>query len=240
MHARSSLVVAVLVACAFSAGALADVIVDRGPKRVPISAEVQEGGDIVLPQGVKVTGKPVALASFVDSKGEHVVVVSVTDVKTTKPTNPDDEAMSERHLFGAQFTLLRNKAKSGGPPRVGRVWETKDWIKDCPLDLVVEYVPGSLEITDLDNDGTAESFFAYRMTCAGDVGPLTLKLLVHEGETKYAVRGTTRVTVGTDEAGKPISMGGDMALDDAFKTAPKALAAHATMRFEAFTNAGGY
>lgn len=230
---------ALVVVTLASGAARADIIVDRSPKRAPVSAEVVEGDGIELPQGVSVTGKPVALASFTDSAGEHVVVVSVTDVKTTKPKRADDEPMSERHIFGTQFTRMTKKSKDG-PPRVARDWETKDWVKDCPLDLVVEYVPGSLEVTDLDNDGTAESFFAYRMTCAGDVSPQTLKLLVHEGTQKYAVRGTTRVTVGADDAGKPVTMGGDMALDDAFQKAPRAFSTHAAMRFGAFANASGF
>jgi hypothetical protein len=229
----------VIVTLSLAGIALADMIVDVPRAKFPPTAEIVEGdGAKSLPPAVKVEGTPVARASFVDKDGEHVVVISVTDVKTVPARTEDDEATSEKHLFAAHFVSPTKRKAKDVPTTWKELWRTKDWVKDCPFDIFVDYVPGSLEVTDLDADGAFETLFAYRMTCASDVSPFSLKLLMHEGATKYAVRGTTRVQVSAHgENESPVFAGGDMKPDDAFKRAPKAFLDHATMRFRLFADA---
>ena len=35
-------------------------------------------------------------------------------------------------------------------------WQVHDFAADCPLDLKAQFLPKSLTVTDLDQDGTAE------------------------------------------------------------------------------------
>jgi hypothetical protein len=219
--------------------ALADIIVDVPRAKVPPTAEIVEGDRArELPPSLKIEGTPVARASFVDKDGEHVVVITVTDVKTTPAKTGDEDPTSEKHIFGWHFVKPTKRKAKDVPTTWKELWRTKDWVKDCPFDLFVDYVPGSLEVTDLDADGVFETLFAYRMTCASDVSPFTLKLLMHEGTTKYAVRGTTRVQVGAHgEEQAPVFAGGELNPDDAFKRAPKGFLDHATMRFRLFADA---
>jgi hypothetical protein len=54
------------------------------------------------------------------------------------------------------------------------------------------------------------------MACKGDVSPDDMKLIMHEGENKYAIRGTMLLKI-TGE--KPY--GGEMKIDASFDKAPE-------------------
>jgi len=109
---------------------------------------------------------------------------------------------------------------SGTPGTRGVLMRTiKDGVNRCELDLVAEYLPDALGLTDLDADGYGELTFAYKTTCTGDVSPLTLKVLMLERRDKYIMRGTTVVDVGNGE-----KLGGDKQPEAAFKSVPPFLA----------------
>ncbi|MBX7100526.1 MAG: hypothetical protein K1X89_22605 [Myxococcaceae bacterium] len=105
-----------------------------------------------------------------------------------------------------------------------RVFQANDFVPTCEFDLTLELVKDSVQLSDADGDGEVELSFAYVLGCRSDVSPLTLKLLLYEGATKYALRGTNRVLVGQDEQGKPQFEGGDHQADPAFKAAAPLLA----------------
>ena len=73
-----------------------------------------------------------------------------------------------------------------------RWWTLTDFERDCRFDLYAGFLPDGLTITDLDGDGLAESTLLYTLSCRSDVSPARLKLILHEGKAKYAIRGTTR------------------------------------------------
>jgi len=118
---------------------------------------------------------------WTDRNGENLIVLTRTDQATTRGADGEPLRAREIHAYhyvreGAGYRLL---------------WRTADFVRDCPLDLALEYAPGSLRITDVDADGVAETSFVYRLACQGGVDPSELKLIMHEGATKYAIRGTT-------------------------------------------------
>lgn len=79
------------------------------------------------------------------------------------------------------------------------VWKAKDFVKQCEFDLELEFLDGSFEVTDLDDDGVAEVSFLYKLGCRSDVSPLEVKLLMYEGSKKYALRGESYERVGETE-----------------------------------------
>jgi len=85
-----------------------------------------------------------------------------------------------------------------------------DRVTDCPLDIKADFVPGSFAITDLDKNGIAEVWVAYRLSCRGDISPSDLKIIMHEGIKKYAKRGVGKLSVG----GKTQHDGGVITSDD--------------------------
>ncbi len=162
-----------------------------------------------LPDGLKANGKVVALATFDDTDGSHAVYVEQAKSK---------KGDLELRAFGF--------VKKG---KWEKVWAANDFVRDCDLDSVLEYRAKSLGITDLDEDGVAEVTFAYELTCAGDVSPRTLKILMYEAATKYAVRGETIVDVGGGE-----KVGGSHTPDASLQGAP-AFAKHLESRWKELT-----
>jgi hypothetical protein len=158
--------------------------------------------DASLPRGVTYRGELVVARQWKDRNGENVVVLSRTTAKTRDGVT--------RFLFGVHSRNVDGRWQA--------VWEMKDWVDRCDLDLVCEFVPASLEVTDLDGNGTAEVSFLYRLGCRGDISPDDQKLLLYQGAAKHALRGTVRVTY--PRAVEIAPSGGDFKADAAFRKAP--------------------
>ncbi len=99
----------------------------------------------------------------------------------------------------------------GKQPRELRL--VKDGLSNCKLDLVANFLAGSVSIEDIDGDGTPEIAFAYDVVCSATADPVPRKLIILEGGAKYALRGRG---MGKDPDDKVI--GGDYK-GDAFKGA---------------------
>ena len=160
-----------------------------------------------LPKAIVVTGELVKALQWNDPAGQHplgqhYVVVTTTGVQQ-KPA-ADGETYRSAKLSVKHF-LQTGVA-------VSVQWEVKDGIADCPLDAVARFFPDAIQVTDLTKDGTPEIWILYTTACRGDVSPATLKLILYEGATKYAMRGTTRIPTGEKQF-----TGGDYRFDSAFE-----------------------
>lgn len=159
-------------------------------------------------------GKPVDGANgaqtqevrFTDAEGEHLVQFTRTAVTWRRRKGEEVDERSQT------LTVVHTVAGK-------EVWRAKDFVLDCPFDLELDVDPDSLEVSDADADGQPEFSFLYRLTCRSDVSPRDAKLLLYEGKTKYALRGTSK-----DRTGETEYMGGEFKADPAFDTAPKLLA----------------
>lgn len=148
---------------------------------------------------------------FTDQRGEHVVRWHLSDVRQT---GKDDAQRLDREL-----TVTHVVGKK-------EVFKARDFVRACEFDLSLDLLEGSVQLTDLDDDGEPEISFAYQLACRSDVSPLTVKLLMYEGSTKYALRGESRVRVSETEF-----VGGDFSADPAFDKAPKAFLEFARKRW---------
>lgn len=70
-------------------------------------------------------------------------------------------------------------------------WKIRDYVKDCDFDTRFRFIDNALSITDLNNNGVKEIWIMYSLGCRSDVSPDELKLIMYEGDTKYAIRGYT-------------------------------------------------
>jgi len=154
-----------------------------------------------LPDGVKYDGKVVASAKWEDDNGQNYLLISETEIKN------QDKDSRMKELFAYQYIVNGENAK--------QMWKIYDFIKECPVDVTLSYMPKSISVTDLDNNGIAETTFIYRMSCKGDVSEDDMKLIMHEGETKYAIRGTMKLILEGQ------TYGGTTNIDPSFNTAPK-------------------
>jgi len=159
-----------------------------------------------IPPSIKYSGRLVNAVRYTDGAGQHIVITTetgITDSRDTANTDSRDAALYAWHydIAGDTYKLT---------------WRTYDFVKECPVDLAANYLPDTFAITDLNNDGKAEVWLMYQTVCHGDVSPAEMKIIMHEGEKKYAVRGTNRVKV-SDKA----YYGGKFTFDEAFNNGPE-------------------
>ncbi|MBE2227760.1 MAG: hypothetical protein IAE93_10470 [Ignavibacteria bacterium] len=166
-----------------------------------------------LPAAVKYDGKIVAGARWEDKNGQNVLIVCETEEKTSGDNR-------SKELFAYQYIINGEDAK--------QLWKVNDFIKECPVDVALSLIPGSITITDINKDGIAENTFLYRMSCKGDVSPDDMKLIMHEAENKYAIRGTMLQIMGGEK------FGGEMKPDPAFDKGPAGFFAYAREQWKKF------
>ncbi|WP_175666527.1 M949_RS01915 family surface polysaccharide biosynthesis protein [Burkholderia ambifaria] len=74
-------------------------------------------------------------------------------------------------------------------------WTVRDYVKACPVDVILDVVPASIEMRDLLGNGRKQFLFAYRIGCRGDVSADQVKYFLIDAGTKYVLRGEETVTV---------------------------------------------
>lgn len=188
--------------------------------------EVLGAGLDAAPAGVQVTGKVVDGFRWRDQSGENLVLLTETGEFRAGPSGYCLDACRDGEVYAYHFV------KHGAAWE--QLWRVTDFIRGCDLDLKADFVKGSLGVTDLDADGIAESTFQYTLACRGGVDPGVRKLIMHEGATKYAIRGSTDIS---DIVGKEYG-GGERNVDPAFDRAPAALRAHALAQWQEFITKG--
>lgn len=167
-----------------------------------------------LPASVKYDGKVVSGASWDDKNGKNILIITETEEKKQKEDFRMKELFAYLYIIKGEETTL--------------LWRLNDLVKDCPVDITLSYIPKSLSITDLDNNGIAENTLIYKMSCKGDVSPDDMKLIMHEAELKYAIRGM--MLLETPEG----KFGNDMKVDPSFEKAPKEFLNFAKDQWEKF------
>ncbi|MCR5170499.1 MAG: hypothetical protein K6C33_08595 [Desulfovibrio sp.] len=126
--------------------------------------------------------------------------------------------------------LLHAYRFSGEPGSASRIWQINDGVERCELDAVTaSFLGDGPFVTDLDRDGIKEIWTVFTYGCAGDPGPIDLKIIMYEGKTKYAMRGETWARVGDG-----IMQGGEGKMDDAFRSGPAVFRRYAEKLWQRF------
>lgn len=173
-----------------------------------------------VPKGLELDGRIIKSATWTDKLGVNYLFITESgiypvDAKTER--NCDDESYcNSAHLHGYHFV------DNGNGPQ--QLWKIHDYINGCSFDITLDYLQGSLALTDLDNDGINETSFLYRLACRSDVSGADMKLMMHEGKPKYAIRGLTRTPY------EP----GEMRVDPSFEKAPASFRSFAVERWRLF------
>ena len=166
-----------------------------------------------LPSGIFYEGSFKKALRWTDAAGENLLLLTEAPPHPTKTANSEIDYSSDAEIYAYHYLLAGGVSKN--------TWKVYDFIKDCPVDIVAEFVQKECRITDLNNNGTAEIWLLYKTVCHGDVSPLTMKIICYEGDHKYALRGENKVQVGTLENGAPQYEGGNYTFDAAFQNGPE-------------------
>jgi hypothetical protein len=146
-----------------------------------------------LPASIKVKGKLNEAWQWTDKLGENILVTSFVEPYDVKGKNKEenDQRPQSAELHAAQYV------KKGD----GYVlqWKKDEIEKYCLYDMTCEFIKDATTVTDLDNDGVAETTMQYRMACRGDVDPANLKLIIHEDTATYYLQGLCWVKISDED-----------------------------------------
>lgn len=118
-----------------------------------------------------------------DAGGRHVLVLTRSEEPTHSTYDPDSKERIE--LLATYYDEV-----SGGWKQA---WTIKE-VVDCPgLDLAGRFLSKGVTVTDLDRNGVAEVTVPYFTFCGGGVDPGVLKVILRQGDTKFALRGETEL-----------------------------------------------
>lgn len=159
-----------------------------------------------VPAALRHEGRVVQALRYTDRTGAYCVLTTEIAPRVAPGTSAENGRRAD--LYAYQYQL-----PATGAPTLS--WQVHDFVDDCPLDIEARFLPGSLTVTDLDQNGTAEVWVVYRTTCRGDVSPSTQKIIMREGGQKYAVRGSSRISLGSGQYD-----GGNFTMDAALEKAP--------------------
>lgn len=160
----------------------------------------------------QIKGKIFKKISFSDQQGQKTVILSHSGIYQSK-TNDPEQIYTNGDLYAYGFKAMGDISDP--------LFSMHDFVHECEAYATANFAKGSPLVTDLDKNGISEVWIIYYVSCHGDVSPDVLKILMYEGQTKYALRGETFVHVdGMD-------LGGKYKADPAFKTAPKAFLKYA-------------
>lgn len=167
-----------------------------------------------LPASVKYKGKIVEGASWTDKNGDNILIITQTDVRNI---NADER---EQYLYAYHYINYDDG--------YSKLWNITDFVKSY-CNVEAEYIPKTLEVTDIDNDGIAETLFIYKLDGRCDVSPLDIKLMMHKGDIKLVIRGT----IGFDGYDGHKTKG-DKNFDAAFKNVSPSFKEYASGKWDKF------
>ncbi|MFN9998374.1 MAG: M949_RS01915 family surface polysaccharide biosynthesis protein [bacterium] len=158
-----------------------------------------------LPDGIKYYGKIKTAVRWTDKSGDNIVLTTETGETISKIAPSED--YRDAALYAYHYIVVKDSTFL--------TWTVNDFIKECPVDIEANFVKNTFQITDLNNDGVAEVWLMYKTVCHGDISPSDMKIIMYQGQRKYAVRGQNKVRLSDKEV-----YGGGYKFDKAFANGP--------------------
>jgi hypothetical protein len=184
------LVVTVTVTCCHSSakkepGSTTNDTAQAGSDQPVVSLKIEavKGSAADIPATMRLKGTLQEVWKWKDKLGENLLITTAVAPYKDKQVV---EMYGEEGLTAELYAFHYVKKEDG---QYSQVWLLTDAEKGCPFDLTCGFLKDAVTITDLDADEIAETTVQYKLTCRSDVSPAYMKLIMHEGETKYALRG---------------------------------------------------
>ncbi len=166
---------------------------DKENSNKSIKIEVLSYDDI--PRALDFRGTVIEALKWSDSMGENILIQTVTGHFTWKDYEDDSTDYMTQDKSELYIYLFQ---KSNGDDSYKRKWRVYDYIECFGVDRFTGFVPQATTITDLDNNGITEIALPYVLICRGGMDPGVMKIIMYEGTTKYALRGSTRIGCKTE------------------------------------------
>lgn len=176
----------------------------------PIKIEMMSLSTTEIPKNLAHQGKIQFAKTLTDTLGKHTILYCLTGKMQSKKSETG-EPENDTFLYIYDYLETENGYKLN--------WKIQDEVRNCMFDLEMGFVDNAITATDLDHNNLAEIWNMYHLTCTSDVSPEDLKIIMYEGQKKYAVRGYEFVQYPSDEG--TTTAGGTYKMDEAFAKAPK-------------------
>lgn len=178
----------------------------KGKMTKPVNISIDK-----IPQEIKYEGKIKNAVHWTDKLGENIVITTETGIYQSNKFKHEMDG-GDAEIFAYHFL------KSNGGFK--QTWKVYDFISDCPVDIVASFIDKTFDITDLNNNGIAEIWVMYETVCHGDVSPSNMKIIMYEGQQKFAMKGENKIMYGTGDNGQKMYAGGEYKIDNAFSNGP--------------------
>lgn len=132
-----------------------------------------------LPKEISYKGEFLTCTVWTDKLGENYLVTSQSPMHEEEP--PDAEVV----IYSKEI-YAKHYVRKGNTFSV--LWQLYDFLKDAECILNVDYLCPPY-INDLDNDGVCETWLLYQLGCRAEFSPIAMKLIMHSGAKKSAIRG---------------------------------------------------
>lgn len=136
-----------------------------------------------LPKGVEFADGFVSAESWTDKLGTNIIVRSILHETPEKEPEYDDREVVYGKVHAYHYVI----DKDG---KATLLWDMNDAERQCDFDLSIDFRSDKVIVTDVDSNDIAETAVVYSKACRSDVSPEEMKVIMHEGETKYALRGS--------------------------------------------------
>jgi len=160
-----------------------------------------------IPKEAKFNGVAKKVVKWIDTSGEYIAIISESEESKKINAEADMEEKSKQ-LFAVCYAIKKDS--------LIQKWKVFDQISSCPFDITISFIQNTFQVTDLNNDGIAEVWMMYKMVCRSDVSPCDMKIIMYQGQQKFAMRGQNKVKMTETEY-----FGGEYKFDKTFNEGPK-------------------
>jgi hypothetical protein len=179
----------------------------------------------LFPTEFNFKGKIVNGLHWADKNGDNYLILTKDDLIEN---NVGEKSLSGffRTLYWHGYIFSNNNFEN-----YFLIREFHDFVKNCEYDLSFEFLNDFISVTDLDKNDIGEVTVIYKMTCASDISPWDIKLLMYENGIKYSIKGTTKTSLGNGE-----TLGGEKFNNQSFESSPRIFFDYCNTMFERATN----
>lgn len=155
---------------------------DKNNSDKTMNIEVVKYDDI--PKYLDFRGTIVECLKWTDGLGDNLLIQSLTGYFI------GNEEEDKWEIYA--YLFRKEKEKTIYKP----VWRIYDYNECFGVDWYAGFIPAATTITDVNHNGIAEISMPYVLICRGGMDPGTMKIIMYEGDTKYAIRGKTMIYCG--------------------------------------------
>ena len=154
-----------------------------------------------------VKGKIVKTMNFNDDLGQNTLILSELEYKSTNQEIENcevnghclsvNECKEDSNCLSKEIYAYLYRSKNN---KNEKIWQVRDFVHSCHFGgFTAEFILEAIKITDLDKNGIKEVWLPYTLSCSSEISPETMKIIMYENKTKYAIRGSTKICYFTDK-----------------------------------------